>query len=228
MTNRIDAGGYREARETRTQATQFSLPRAKKMKRLWWISVLTLLLLPAGAQLGYAQRAATPVTKSKPEPQSEPAAKPEQEKRLAPDFELADINGEKVKLSQFRGKPVFLSFWAYNCPPCRKEAPNVSQLAEKYKEDGLAVLAINHWNESKSLVERFAKKEKLKHRLLMDGAVVGRRHYQIRSVPVYIWIDENGYIVETQTGSSSTEALEEKTAKLVAGFKKRQAKSDRP
>lgn len=194
------------------------------MKHLWRIPLLGLSLALAAAQPSYAQQTDTPATKPRAIPISDatptPVTKPKQVKRLAPDFELTDINGEKVKLSQFRGKPVFLSFWAYNCPPCRKQASNVSRLAEKYKEAGLVVLAINHWNESKAMIERFAKQEKLTHRLLMNGAVVGRRHYKISYIPVYIWIDEEGYIVE-QSGSTTTEKLQEKTAKLMAGFKKR-------
>lgn len=182
------------------------------MKRCSWQLVLAVLVI--GAAVPAWSHAQKPADRGKKE-----TAK--QKKRLAPDFELADLDGKKVKLSDFRGKPVFLSFWAYNCPPCRKEAPNVSRLYEKYKEDGLVVLAINHWNESKDLIARYVKKEKLKHRLLMDGAVVGRRLYQVRTIPVYIWIDEEGYIVDSQRGSQSTKALEEKTERLMTGFKER-------
>lgn len=50
----------------------------------------------------------------------------------APDFELTDLKGDAFSLSQFKGKPVLLNFWATWCPPCRKEMPDLQAFDEKY------------------------------------------------------------------------------------------------
>ncbi|MES2827485.1 MAG: TlpA disulfide reductase family protein [Bacteroidota bacterium] len=69
--------------------------------------------------------------------------------KLAMDFTLLDTNGKAVKLSDFRGKTVFIDFWASWCLPCRKENPNVLKLYNQYKSQGLVVLSISLDNPDK-------------------------------------------------------------------------------
>ena len=60
----------------------------------------------------------------------------------APDFELVSLDGQKVKLSDFRGKAVLLNFWATWCPPCKIEMPWFVELQKQYGKDGLVVLGV--------------------------------------------------------------------------------------
>ena len=61
---------------------------------------------------------------------------------VAPDFSLVDLNGETVTLEQFKGKVVFLDFWAPWCVPCRDELPELDKLYKKYKQDGFEFIGI--------------------------------------------------------------------------------------
>ena len=84
-------------------------------------------------------------------------------------------------------------------------------LAEKYAKDGLVVLAVNGWDESKAVLQAFVKKDRLKQRVLLKGSGVAER-YQIRIFPTNIWVDRNGNIVDSGSGQRDLEA---KTRRLV-------------
>ncbi len=61
----------------------------------------------------------------------------------APDFTLADLDGNQVSLSDFRGKTVFINFWATWCPACREEMPEIEALYQQYKDKGVVVLGVD-------------------------------------------------------------------------------------
>jgi len=63
--------------------------------------------------------------------------------KTAPAFTLESLDGKTVTLADFRGKVVFLDFWASWCPPCKKEMPEIAKLAKKFSPSGLAVVAIS-------------------------------------------------------------------------------------
>ncbi|MFO0762960.1 MAG: TlpA disulfide reductase family protein [Byssovorax sp.] len=64
--------------------------------------------------------------------------------RIAPDFELPDMDGKMVRLSSFRGKTVFLNFWTQTCDPCKKEMPSVAELAKVAKtRDDMVVITVS-------------------------------------------------------------------------------------
>ncbi|RZM00742.1 MAG: TlpA family protein disulfide reductase, partial [Pedobacter sp.] len=67
----------------------------------------------------------------------------------AMDFAALDTAGKEVRLSDFKGKTVFLDFWASWCVPCRKENPNVKKLYQQYKDKGLVVLSVSLDNPDK-------------------------------------------------------------------------------
>lgn len=113
---------------------------------------------------------------------------------IAPDFTLKDLNGRDVRLSQYRGKPVFLVFGATWCPQCREEIPEIKNIYSRYGPQGLVVLYIDVM-ESQSKVAAFVKKRSIPYPALLDtqGTVLDR--YGIRGVPVKILIDRSGRII---------------------------------
>ena len=60
--------------------------------------------------------------------------------KVAPDFKLPDLNEKDIRLSDFRGKVVFLNFWATWCKPCREEMPSMEILYKNFEKDGLVIL----------------------------------------------------------------------------------------
>ncbi|RLB65772.1 MAG: TlpA family protein disulfide reductase, partial [Deltaproteobacteria bacterium] len=71
---------------------------------------------------------------------------------LAPDFQLEDTKGNKVSLSDLRGKIVMVNFWATWCPPCIEEMPSMERLNEVIAGDDFVMLAINTEENGRSVV----------------------------------------------------------------------------
>ncbi len=91
----------------------------------------------------------------------------------------------------------------------------MSQLAEAHARDGLVVLAVNAWDEPKEQLKRYAEKEKLAHRILLQGGSVAEA-YGVSAVPVTLWINGNGTVVDSKSGFDGAEEVRQKTRKLLA------------
>lgn len=119
------------------------------------------------------------------------AGKP-QEGFQAPDFTLTNLKGEKVKLFDYRGKPVFLNFWATWCPPCRAEMPLIQKL---YQEKGkkIQVLTVNI-QEDQQTIEKFLKKNHYTFPVLLDKQGKVANQYWIQGIPTTFLIDKEGII----------------------------------
>jgi len=89
--------------------------------------------------------------------------------RIAPpvNFKLKNINGRSVWLSDFRGKVVFLNFWATWCPPCKIEMPSMQKLYDKLRHQNFAMVAVD-LQEPASRVKEFVKEYKLNFTVLLD------------------------------------------------------------
>ncbi|MFQ5585575.1 MAG: peroxiredoxin family protein [Thermodesulfobacteriota bacterium] len=112
----------------------------------------------------------------------------------APDFTLRDINGETLSLSDFKGKVVFLNFWATWCPPCKAEMPAMEQLHRKFRERGLAVVAVNQYEE-KGRVMRFIEEGGYTFTVPLDREGTASRKYRVSGLPVTFIIDRAGMLI---------------------------------
>ena len=72
-----------------------------------------------------------------------PVLQPMKDAAPTPDFNLVNFEGKKISLKDFRGKTVFLNFWATWCVPCREEMPAMEKLYQEYKDQNFVVLAVN-------------------------------------------------------------------------------------
>jgi peroxiredoxin len=118
----------------------------------------------------------------------------------APDFTLPDMAGKNQRLSDYRGKVVFLNFWATWCPPCREEMPSMERLHQTFKGRGLLVLAVN-LQESPNLVRKFARNFGLSFPILLDETGEVSSAYGARAIPVTYLIDTNGSIAARAVGA---------------------------
>ena len=126
----------------------------------------------------------------------------------APDFTVYDGDGNAVKLSDFKGKPVVLNFWASWCPPCKREMPDFNEKYLEYK-DSIHFVMVNLTDgksETPDNAQDFLKANGYVFPLYHDLAQNAARTYKIYSIPLTLFINADGSLFTTHTG-----AMNEKT-----------------
>ena len=125
---------------------------------------------------------------------------------VAPDFALPNMDGKDVKLSQLLGHgPVIVDFWATWCKPCIKGFPALQQINDRYKTQGLTVLAVSVDSpKSRERVAPFIKSGKYTFEVLYDTDGKVAKKYGAVVVPRTVVINSKGEIVYTATGYRPT------------------------
>ena len=134
--------------------------------------------------------------------------------RLAPDFTLVDLEGNPVTLSDFRGKTVFINFWATWCPPCRAEMPEIEAVYQKYKDKGVVVIGVDIL-EPEDVVRQFVEQGGYSWTFVLDtsGEVAG--NYRITAIPTSFFIDREGIIQAVNISAITKRAMENKLAEAM-------------
>lgn len=173
------------------------------MKKIISITLISLFVV-----LGCESSSAKTDSNSK---KSGVAKKVAKEKGIkAPDFTLADLNGNWVSLSDFKGKVVMLNFWGTWCGPCRKEIPDFIKMMDSHQKEGLEIVGITLTSGTPDKIQTFSDKWGINYTLLTDiegnetqmvtsqfGKVTGR---PITGIPTTFIIDREGYIRKTYVG----------------------------
>jgi cytochrome c biogenesis protein CcmG/thiol:disulfide interchange protein DsbE len=133
----------------------------------------------------------------------------------APSFELR-TDGTDVKLSDYRGKVVYLDFWASWCDPCRRSFPWMNQLQSLYGADGFAVVAIN-LDESPQEANKFLQQVPASFDIAYDPSGKTADAYGLRAMPSSYLIDRNGQLIHSSLGYRAAEKriIEDKIRKLM-------------
>lgn len=116
---------------------------------------------------------------------------------MAPDFTLQLLNGEEIKLSDLRGKKVFLNFWATWCPPCQAEMPEIQKFYQNHKE--VAILGVNV-RENRGTVAEYLMLNGYHFPVALDKAGDVATEYQVRGIPTTYFLNEEGVIINKYTG----------------------------
>jgi peroxiredoxin len=134
----------------------------------------------------------------------------------APDFELPALDGDgTVRLSDFRGRPVVLNFWASWCNPCREEFPLLREARRRHRDDDLEVIGVTY-EDIPSDSRRFARSMRATWPNGIDErGTVGKQAYGVRALPQTFFIDRDGKIVDRVFGITTEEALEEPLRTLL-------------
>ncbi|MBU5594127.1 TlpA family protein disulfide reductase [Amphibacillus sp. MSJ-3] len=126
--------------------------------------------------------------------------------QLAPDFVLTTLSGDEVSLSDYRGQPLMLNFWATWCPPCRAEMPDMEKF---YQNTDVEILAINLTDTEADIneVQEFVDKYDLTFPILLDEAIEVAMIYAIQPIPTSFMIDSEGIIRFKTSGPLTYEQM---------------------
>ena len=138
----------------------------------------------------------------------------------APDFALPNLEDRQVRLSDYRGKVVFLNFWATWCKPCREEMPSMEVMHKSLEKDGLVVLAVSIDRvTTKKDIPPFIKSMNLTFPVLVDSWGQTDKRYKLMGVPETYIIDQDGILREKVIGPRDWTRMD--SLKVVIGLLKK-------
>ena len=152
-----------------------------RVKRRVVVAFLALAAALLPARIALAEDPVAALSLIRPKPAKE-----------APDFQARTPDDHPVRLADYKGKVVFLNFWATWCEPCREEMPGMERLHRAYKDRGLVVLAVSLDSQGASVVNPFLKKFGLTFPVALDPKMTVRERYGVWAVPSTFIIDRAG------------------------------------
>jgi peroxiredoxin len=132
----------------------------------------------------------------------------------APDFELKTLDGKIVRLSDFKGKPVLVNFWATWCSPCRSEFPDF-QKAWVDNADNLVIIGVNNTTtDVRDQIPAFLEEFGVTFPIVLDETGETAKAYNILGLPTSFFIDRNGTVIEVFTGPINKAYIESRLSEL--------------
>jgi thiol-disulfide isomerase/thioredoxin len=150
------------------------------------------------------------------------------DRTVVSDFELEDLKGNYVKLSQYKGKVVVVNFWATWCGPCKQELPHLDRIYKENKKDGLVVLAISTDSpQTQAQVATLARRWSVLTLLDPDGTVVDQLNPR-GVAPYTIFVDHKGRMASDHDGYHVGDEVEmEKTIKALLKEKHKEKRKEK-
>jgi cytochrome c biogenesis protein CcmG, thiol:disulfide interchange protein DsbE len=134
----------------------------------------------------------------------------------APDFSLVSTDGETVRLSELRGRPVIVNFWASWCVPCIEEFPLLRDAAEQHADEDLAIVGVI-FDDGPEAAAAFMEEHAGAWPAVMDPGMEVAAAYGVFGPPETYFIGRDGRIVARQIGQFSERSLDEKLAAIIDG-----------
>lgn len=125
----------------------------------------------------------------------------------APDFQLPQIGGGSVQLSDLRGSVVYVDFWATWCPPCRESFPWMESMHQRYQDLGLQIVAIS-LDQKGDLIKNFLKSHKASFTILQDSEGGIAEAFKVKGMPSSYLVDRKGNIRVRHAGFNEDDKAE--------------------
>ena len=125
--------------------------------------------------------------------------------KLAKDFTLPLVAGDKLRLSKERGKVVLINFWATWCPPCREEMPAMERLWRQQRDQGFVLVAVSVDADTKQ-VKPYLDEHKLTFPVALDPKMDLANTYGVRALPSSFIVDRHGYLTAIALGPRAWDA----------------------
>jgi thiol-disulfide isomerase/thioredoxin len=137
------------------------------------------------------------------------------EGKAAPAFTLVNLEGKKVSLKDYKGRPVLVNFWATWCAPCKLEMPWFEEFRQKYGPQGFEILGIAEDDAGKDEIAKAVKKINVSYPILLTDQKVAPAYGGVDYLPESFYVDRNG-IVQTETsGLGSKDEIEANIKRLI-------------
>jgi thiol-disulfide isomerase/thioredoxin len=130
------------------------------------------------------------------------------DEQTAPGFALRAVDGKTIRLSEFRGKPVILDFWATWCAPCRASMPHLNTLQSRYRDRGLVVVGLSVDDTDPQVVRRYADRLGVTFRIAIADEKTLDLYGPIRAIPTTYFINRRGEIVRRVVGYIDQETMD--------------------
>jgi len=135
--------------------------------------------------------------------------------KAAPAFTLVDLEGKKVSLADYKGRPVVVNFWATWCAPCKLEMPWFEEFRQKYQAQGFEILGIAEDDAGKDEIAKTAKKAAVTYPILLTDGKVAPAYGGVDMLPTSFYIDRNGLVTTETIGLASKDEVEANIKKLL-------------
>lgn len=138
-------------------------------------------------------------------------------KDIAPDFTVYDNNGNEVHLSDFKGKPVVINYWASWCSPCKAELPDFDELYNEFKDDVvfLMINATDGRRETKETADKLISEKGYSFDIYYDTKSNAAYEYGFAYLPTTVFIDKYGIIQYSQSGQITKSKLQKEIDELL-------------
>ena len=181
-------------------------------KKSFIISLILLVALVGGASLLYNRLSKNVNIEKLESPVTEETENGKVQGNLlypAPDFTVTDNNGKAVKLSDFRGRPIVLNFWASWCGPCKREMPDFDKVYREYGDD-IVFMMVNLADGRRETVEtakKFLSDTGYTFPVYYDTESSAAYAYYVNSVPATYFINADGFIVVNALGAINHDVI---------------------
>jgi len=177
---------------------------------LLWVGLIVVALIVGGVWISFDAVETDDSTRANSLEPAPAAGHP------APDFTLKTPDGQEISLSDFRGQPVIINFWATWCSPCRVEMPHLQAAYEAHQKDDLVVLGVNLTvRDNPKAVPDFLAEFGLTFPVVLDESGNVAEMYRVFGQPASVFVDKDGIIHQVFQGPVNEQFINDSVAELL-------------